>query len=810
MEFFNIGKYQDGNYGPPDHFIDPKKKDKIWHIGMAQYIYMSYLNDLCAIPYSQGLEIEIARLYGEGNQPVTKYMDWICPEDELGKRRSFSNISWDIVSPVPLLREKFVDMCEKFSFDCEANAIDENSASAKQQKKWDLWSESQLKPYMDEIYAIGGISPPPPPPQMPKSLQELQMLDQGGSFKLAEEEGYEQLVEYTQHLSQFPEVRRRIFKDFFDTGYGVCRDVVDPETQKIVVQYIDPEAYMTEMTRFSDNKSSEYDAHVELYNFADLVQAANGQISIEELQNTVERYQGWCGNPMINQLEYTYYYDARVYNYNNFKVPVLHCEFNTVDVKNKSIRKKGDIDYVYNADYNVEKKEGREIKSVQVKQRRRVSWIIDSNQAFDWGLQMDIPRPSKSEVRSTYHFYKVANKSMGKSVIPYADGFQLHWLKYNNAIAQARPSGLAIDISVLQNLKVGEKSMDALDIIAMSKQVGDMLIKSINHQTQQQMNFNGLPIKELIGGVGQFGKECIDGMERNYALTLRTLGLPDLSNPSGEMTNGVANTALEQGYGVISGYVQGMRMITESMATNVVLRYKVMSYFSEWQDVYPVIGQNMSQIVKLSNNLSTAEVGIFMEMRPDEKEKAEIMQLMQLAMKPDAGGNAAITLGDAFYIIRLLKKASGIKMAEMYIADKQQKYQKEAAEQANAREQNMGQVQQASAAAANDGKIKYMQAEYAEKAKLDYQNNVAKIIGDLVKIDAAGQNQSNVSSNAALLQLFSQAVGQNHEMNMSMLDKAHEAAMTGMGQQHEQNLQESQQGHEAEMQENEPEPATAE
>jgi hypothetical protein len=143
---FAVSTYQGQSIEFPKHDIDPAHKGKDWHRQYCEAIYSVYLRDRAGIKYSKRAEMDMLRLYAEGNQPVEKYMDRLFPIDpKTNTRKGYMNVSWDIISVIPKFRSIVTGMFEKIDHDIMCNAIDPNSQNEKEQMKWSAWAEKQLE-----------------------------------------------------------------------------------------------------------------------------------------------------------------------------------------------------------------------------------------------------------------------------------------------------------------------------------------------------------------------------------------------------------------------------------------------------------------------------------------------------------------------------------------------------------------------------------------------------------------------------------------------------------------------------------------
>lgn len=698
--------YSTMGFSRPNDMIDPKNKDEHWHRQWAEFIYSYFLRDLGLVPYSQFNEMMLHRMYSEGTQPVDKYMDRMAPTNSNGEREGFYNLPWDNLAILPKFKRVFMNLVHQ-ELKVLANSIDERSTSKKAYIKHRLWALNQMRPYLEALKKTQpGMELPFMQEFIPEDMDELDMYEKVGGIKLPEEIAWERLIEYSLKCGNMAEIQRRIENDFFDHGAGVVMDVMDPNTQKIVPKYIDYLYYITQRTGFSDNSKSDFDAHVEWYTFGDLRNATKGQITDEKLLEIANFYFNVSPSTLLNNSDTDYWYNTVFASYNNMKIPVLHCNVVSVDMQVHQERTAHNQVYIYKEDFDYNKNnENRKTKVTSLKVRRMCSWIIGTNSCFNFGLQNDIPRPSKGECRSPYHLYKVTNKSMCASVIPNVDQIQNAWNRLNNAISMASPSGVAINISAIQGMKLGKQDMSELEILDIRRATGDLLYKSTTHYNGQP---GGAPVgagimQELKGGMGEYGVEQLMIIEKNLGFIRDIIGIGNAADPTANDADNpvkTSQTQYAQTEGSLDLYRHGYRQILQSLGKNISLRYKIASMFAEWEEMDDVIGAPDAQLIRLSKDMSAMNMGIFFDAKPDSEQRARILVMAEKAMNP-ANGAPGLTMSDYFYIERCLDTSVGIKYAQMYLGYRENKAQQQVAQQKTNDIMANGQVQQQSALVAS-------------------------------------------------------------------------------------------------------------
>ena len=77
-----VNQYQSKPINFPSHDIPFDQRGKQWYAKFCEAVYSQYLRDGGSIAYSERREMKLNRLYAQGNQPVNKYRDIICPKDD--------------------------------------------------------------------------------------------------------------------------------------------------------------------------------------------------------------------------------------------------------------------------------------------------------------------------------------------------------------------------------------------------------------------------------------------------------------------------------------------------------------------------------------------------------------------------------------------------------------------------------------------------------------------------------------------------------------------------------------------------------
>jgi hypothetical protein len=190
-------------------------------------------------------------------------------------------------------------------------------------------------------------------------------------------------------------------------------------------------------------------------------------------------------------------------------------------------------------DGRVKKREGRETTPRYLKTIREGKWIVGTEMVFDYGKMNDVPFDFKTrEPVLPIHVYKIKGKSVVENMVPMLDQVQMTYLRLQNAIAKAAPSGLKIDIGKMQGLTMGSKKWSPLDLIRLYTQTGHMLYNSSmvkGELTSGVMSSDpGKAIEELKGGIGNAVQDAISSFEMAFQLMSELTGIDRVSAVSSQ------------------------------------------------------------------------------------------------------------------------------------------------------------------------------------------------------------------------------------------------------------------------------------
>jgi hypothetical protein len=711
----SIAKYVSSGYPFPLDDIDPKTKDEKWGKKWCEAMYASWRQGKAAIPFSRIEEFQSLRDLADGRQDVMQYQKILLDDsDEKGNQTGYMNINWDIPSVMPKFLRVVEGTMEQTDHQVIATAVDPTSTDDRESAKLDMQYRMKFKEALGYIEKSMGIDKSDE--YLPESMEELGLYEGAGGFKLSKEREIEEALDYSFYISDWKETKKKIIRDFCVINCCATKDYTDKYTRKVKARYVDPSKFIGQFSRYWDHKNMEFGGEVIPVLISDL-RKLNPDIPESTLRELADDYNGHGGN--ISLTEFSYNNDLHCANYDSFLVDVMDSEWMSVNSEYKTKRKTqygNEIMYdeAWGKMVNTEKKK---TEKFDIKVVYKCKWIIGTDYVYDFGLQFDVPRPGKKEVELSYHLYKLPYRSLVSLSETHTHQMVLAYFKLQNSIAMSAPKGLAIEFTSLQNMSLGGKKLEPLDLIKVKTQTGTLLFKSTTHKGVPNIPSNFKPIQELEGGMGNQLVEFIKIWEFNAEAIRDTTGInqasdastPDPNAPVGsnKMAIAATNNALRPIY---SAYLN----IKEKTAKNMSLRIQLLIKYDKeaYTGYMPVLGSMGVKIISAGANTVDADYYIKYEAKPTDERRDVIMKATMQALTPDKDGVTSIILAD-FLMIERLCESGNLKFAEAYLNYKSKKNKEK---QIQLQRENM---QLDSQREQNAIKIKEQLAQNIEKIKTD-------------------------------------------------------------------------------------------
>jgi hypothetical protein len=304
-------------------------------------------------------------------------------------------------------------------------------------------------------------------------------------------------------------------------------------------------------------------------------------------------------------------------------------------------------------------------------------------------------------------------------MIPFADLIQLTHLKLQQVIARTVPDGVFIDADGLNEVDLGTgNAYNPEDALRLYFQTGSVIGRSYT----QEGDFNNgrVPIQQLTSNSGAAKTQMLIANYNHYMDMIRTVTgvneARDASNPDPNSLVGLqklaalnSNTATRH---ILEGGLYIFRSISEALTYRIA---DILQYADFKDDFISRIGKYNVSILNEIKDLYIYDFGIFLEIAPDEEQKAQLEANIQMALS-----KGDINLEDAIDI----REIKNLKLANQLLKVKRMKLQEQRDKMEMTKQQMVAQqqmqIQQMSAQSAMqkiqaEGQVK-MQVKQAEVA----------------------------------------------------------------------------------------------
>jgi hypothetical protein len=255
--------------------------------------------------------------------------------------------------------------------------------------------------------------------------------------------------------------------------------------------------------------------------------------------------------------------------------------------------------------------------------------------------------------------YRGRIESLVSRTISFADMIQLTHLKLQQVLSKIVPDGVFVDVDSLAEVDLGNgTNYNAAEALSMYFQTGSIVGRSMNQDGGQ--NGARMPIQELQSSNGNAKIQSLIATYQYYLQMIRDVtGLNearDGSTPDPNALVGLQKLAAANSNTATRHIVQSSLYLTLRLCENISLKAaESLNYPLTANSLTEGISTFNVQTLREISNLNLHDFGIYLELEPDEEEKAQLEQNIQVALQ--SGG---IDLEDAIDIrqIRNLKLAN--------------------------------------------------------------------------------------------------------------------------------------------------------
>ena len=740
----------------PDHFINPNEKNKEWYLQTGKAAVEEW-EHLVTDSFLKGASrYNINRRYSIGNPPTNQHMDITQSDDDSEDNKSYQNIDWSPLAVIPKIRRAALGRLSKIPDEIHVDAIDPLAQVDKQ--NYEKTERANIK--ARGIAQTFGVDPgvlSSGELDQPQTEEELTMkMEFSYQHNMAIDT--EKQIKTVFTANKIKQLRDRIRMDLFDYGVAGYRDWTEPDGT-VKMRVIHPGRLIVSPTEDPYFGDLWYVGEIKLMTVKDVRKIAGDSISKDEYEQIQTRYETASDFSRQQGVENKF-----LKGHDGYMIPVLELEFVTVDEEVYERRtdkfgnkRTGRVKH----DYKNKKRKGREYETSETDKVCQLSYILNTDVIFDYGPAYDTTQKPGAPwyAKPSYHIvspelHEMETIAITDHIKPIIEMVQGLWLKLQNAIAQARPRGLYIDLASLQSVSLGKgyEDMQPIDLVDMYSQSGIMVGRTVDPLTGNLSMSK--PIEELEGGMGNYAKELFDLIQGTMGWLGSIVGLNDFtdgSTPDPRSLNGVASMAIEGTRNALKFLADAERDLLERVADSVAVRIHD-SIHLKGSKVYAntlgtaglkSLGEKEAQVFR--------EYGLTVVDRGDQFERERLAMRIDLSVK-----NNQITIADAVAI----ENVTNLKQQEMMLAYKVKKNQEVLAAQKQADIENNGKIQQESAMA-------------TEKAKQESEVNKGE-----VEIDVFAANEAEKRETLELQhKLKMEELGLQNEGKIDVQEEASDGAI---------------------------------
>ena len=666
--------------GFPSQFVsDAEKATEEFglQIGQAiQYEWFRKDGQSCRY-YSQWRDFNRLRLYARGEQSIGKYKAELAIDGDL----SYLNLDW---TPVPII-PKFVDIVVNGMSDrlFKVDTYAQDAMSQAKRSKYQEMIEGQMvsKEVLSIIQEKSGVDPfAIDPAQLPESDEELQLymnLNYKPAIEIAEEEAINTIFDE----NHYQDIRKRLDYDQMVLGMSCAKHEFLPGSG-VKISYVDPANIVYSYTEDPQFKDCFYWGEIKTIPITELVKI-DPSLTRDDLEEISQYSQSW----------YDYYNTAQYYENDIFyrdTCTVMYFNYKTtkkVVYKKKMLEGGGSKVIEKDDQFNPPADMMEEGRFEKIEKTIDVWYdgvmVMGTNILLKWEMARNMVRPKSASqhalpnyVASAPRMYKGVIESLVRRMIPFADLIQMTHLKLQQVISRVVPDGVYIDADGLNEVDLGTGSAyNPEDALRLYFQTGSVIGRS--YTQDGEYNQGKVPIKELQSSSGASKSQMLIYNYNHYLDMIRAVtGLNearDGSTPNSDALVGIQKLAALSSNTATRHILDSSLYIYRTLAEALTYRVADILEYSDFKDDFiNKIGKYNVSILGDISDLYIYDFGIFIEVSPDEEEKAQLEQNIQMALS-----QKDISLEDAIDIreIRNLKMAN--QLLKLKRKQKQEREQQE-------------------------------------------------------------------------------------------------------------------------------------
>ena len=616
------------------------------------------------------------RLYARGEQSVQKYKDELSINGDL----SYLNLDW---TPVPII-PKFVDIVVNGiaakNYDLKAYAQDPFSLKQRTDYVGGIYRDMMAQKYLDQVKEVTGIdlynSDPKALPQSKEELEIHMQLSYKQSVEIAEEEA----INNTLAFNKYQLTNKRTIQDIVTVGIGAVKTSFN-KSEGVIVDYVDPANLVYSYTNDPNFEDIYYVGEIKSMTLAE-IKKKFPYLTDEELEKMVKYpgRDGYIANP----------------NYDNDLVQILFFEYKTfIDQVFKIKKTETGLEKTLEKPdtFNPPESDNFDRVSRSIEVLFSGAKVMGVPQMLEWKLAENMTRPNSdlTKVKMNYvicapNLYQGRIESLVSRITSFADMIQLTSLKLQQVIQRMVPDGVFVDVDGLAEVDLGNgTNYNPQEALNMYFQTGSIVGRSLTQDGDP--NRGKVPIQELQTSSANGKIQALINTYQYYLQMIRDVtGLNearDGSQPDSNALVGLQKMAANASNIATKHILDASLYLTLRACENISLRLAdALEFDLTKQALMQSISLTNTQNLDELKNLHLYDFGIYLELEPDDEEKAVLEQNIQVALQ-----SGQIYLEDAIDI----REVKNITLANQIL--KYRRIQKQKQDQADKQQQIQAQAQ---------------------------------------------------------------------------------------------------------------------
>jgi hypothetical protein len=649
------------SYFPSQTVSDAEKLSYDYGLKVGKAIEQEWFNDeRNANRYqSNHSDFHNLRLYARGEQSIQKYKDELSINGDL----SYLNLDW---KPVPII-SKFVDIVvngiSERMYDIKAYSQDPHGLKKRTEFAENMMSDIKY----GDINAIAGsfgidLVKSKEATDLPQTQEEAELymqLTYKQNVEIAEEQALKTLFEG----NNYELIKKRFYHDLTVLGIGAVKTSFTT-SEGITIKYVDPADLVYSYTDSPYFEDVYYVGEVKFIPVNELAKQFP-HLTESDLEDIMKNKSHARSN-----------YNSR-HNYNkedNNTIQVLYFNYKTYMNEVYKIKETGTgadkiipKDDKFNPPKNKEGGYKRLMRSIECLYDGAM--ILGTNKLLKWEMAKNMIRPKSDYTKVKMNYSIVAPRmyngkidSLVKRITGFADMIQLTHLKLQQVLSRMVPDGVYLDADGLAEVDLGNgTNYNPQEALNMFFQTGSVIGRSFTQDGD--INPGKVPIQEITSGSGGNKMQALIGNYNYYLQMIRDVtGLNearDGSTPDKNALVGVQKLAAANSNTATRHILQAGLFLTVETAECLSLRISDVIEYSPTRDAFiEAIGVNNVATLKEMSNLHIYDFGIFLDLQPDEEERAMLENNIQMALQQQS-----IELEDAID----LRDCKNIKLANQML-----------------------------------------------------------------------------------------------------------------------------------------------